>query len=47
MRLCIGYSVIYTVYYIVEFKQTKKKKCYLFYFQFIANSFVTLCFLNI
>lgn len=25
MRLCIGYSVIYTVYYIVEFKQTKKK----------------------
>lgn len=46
MRLCIGYSVIYTVYYIVEFKQ-QKKKCYLFYFQFIANSFVTLCFLNI
>lgn len=37
------YSVIYTVYYIMGFK----KKCYLFYFKLITNSFVTLCFLNL
>lgn len=37
------YSVIYTVYYIMGFK----KKCYLFYFKLITNSFVTLCFLKL